>query len=368
MIDEYARNALIEEVIAFANAHGGTLIVGIRETKDKPARADDIAPLPACHDLAEIFRLQCRDIIEPQLPVLEVAGVAADDEGNGLLVVRVPRSRLAPHRHAVTKECYIRRADRTEKMTMREIQDLTLNVERGMAAIEARFEECRKIISDMEWMLPNNRSHAAWVLNVTLVPLSPIGVDRVYNAPEVRPCMYRFKDKSGDLEFFNPLFGSRAAPVLRGASIRHSDDDTNSSMSVFCDGVVNYRFRVDSVNEDDTLWVFPTWIVATIASAICNAHAFRLFAKAPTVEYGLEMLIDVRGSDVSVAGYSDRPRSYLGTLDGHTHLFPRYCVADPAKLSELIGIIERDFWDLVGRDRGAPINIDLSPVIGDDPV
>jgi predicted HTH transcriptional regulator len=70
-IGDKARNELLEEVIAFANAFGGTLILGVTETKGKPARAADINPIPRCHDLAERLRLQIRDCIDPQIPIVE---------------------------------------------------------------------------------------------------------------------------------------------------------------------------------------------------------------------------------------------------------------------------------------------------------
>src|SRR5438876_302416 len=60
-IGDRARNELIAEVIAFANAFGGTMVLGIAETDDKPARAKNPAPLPKCVELADRLRLQCRD-------------------------------------------------------------------------------------------------------------------------------------------------------------------------------------------------------------------------------------------------------------------------------------------------------------------
>jgi hypothetical protein len=38
-IEDHARNEILPEVIAFANAQGGSLILGIEETSDKPPRA-----------------------------------------------------------------------------------------------------------------------------------------------------------------------------------------------------------------------------------------------------------------------------------------------------------------------------------------
>jgi hypothetical protein len=172
-VGEFARNKLVEEVIAFANAYGGWLLVGIEETREKPARASALVPIRDCAELAERLRLMCRDCIEPTLPILEVAGVAMETDRAGVVVFHVPKSRMAPHRHTVTKECYIRRADRTEKMTMREVQDLTLQVERGLAAIERQFQKQRQQFGPHYEAYRAGSTHA-FGLRATLVPLTPI--------------------------------------------------------------------------------------------------------------------------------------------------------------------------------------------------
>src|SRR4029077_17329092 len=40
-----ARDGLLREIVAFANAQGGTLVLGIEETKEKPPRAKNIKPI-----------------------------------------------------------------------------------------------------------------------------------------------------------------------------------------------------------------------------------------------------------------------------------------------------------------------------------
>ena len=42
----YARDHLLREVIAFANAQGGTVIVGMDQIRDDPPRAAAVCPLP----------------------------------------------------------------------------------------------------------------------------------------------------------------------------------------------------------------------------------------------------------------------------------------------------------------------------------
>ena len=125
-IGDKARNELLEEVIAFANACGGCLVLGMEETPDKPPRAAKIRPVPRCVELADRLALQARDCIEPKLPVIHIRGIPTGPDGAGVVVVRVETSRLRPHRLLANKECYVRRHDRSEKMTMREIRDLTL--------------------------------------------------------------------------------------------------------------------------------------------------------------------------------------------------------------------------------------------------
>ena len=128
-IGDRAKNELLKEVVAFSNGHGGALLLGIGESATKPAVADKISPIPRCADLVERLKLVFRDRVEPQLPRIEIFAVPTEGD-SGVIVFRVGKSRLAPHRVTGTLVCPVRRADRCEEMTMREIQDMTLNVTR----------------------------------------------------------------------------------------------------------------------------------------------------------------------------------------------------------------------------------------------
>ena len=54
---------------------------------------------------------------------------------------RTGRSRLGPHRVASTLVCPVRRADRCEALSMREIQDMTLNLAHGTERLERQLRE-----------------------------------------------------------------------------------------------------------------------------------------------------------------------------------------------------------------------------------
>jgi len=142
-VGEYARNAIAEEITAFANTMGGTVCLGIAETQDHPKRADRPQPLPRVHELARRVRQAVYDVIDPPLSVLEAVGIETDGQGNGVVVLRVPPSRRRPHRHAVSKEVFYRRADESVRISMREIQELTIQAVSEAARVEKKILERR---------------------------------------------------------------------------------------------------------------------------------------------------------------------------------------------------------------------------------
>ena len=128
----YARDRLFREVIAFANAQGGTLVLGAEETREKPPRAANICPLPRIHDLATRMEDAAHACIDPVLPGLRVRGIETGSPGEGVVIFRTLASPIGPHRVASDGHAYIRRGASSVKMTMREIQDLTLDLARGV--------------------------------------------------------------------------------------------------------------------------------------------------------------------------------------------------------------------------------------------
>ena len=123
---EGARNAIAEEVVAFANTFGGVVLLGINETSDKPSRAESINSLPRVHELARSLRQPIHDVVYPPLAGLESEGIECDGAGGGVVLIRVPPSRRKPHRLNANREVYIRRMDETVKVGMRQIQELTI--------------------------------------------------------------------------------------------------------------------------------------------------------------------------------------------------------------------------------------------------
>ena len=139
-IGDRARDQILEEAVAFANAYGGALVLGIAESETSPSVAASISPIPRCAGLAERLKLVFRDCVDPEIPRIDIYAVPIQGD-DGVVIIRTGRSRMAPHRVKPTRKCPIRRADRCEEMTMREIQDLTLNLSRGLERLERRLTQ-----------------------------------------------------------------------------------------------------------------------------------------------------------------------------------------------------------------------------------
>lgn len=352
-IGDKARNEILEEVIAFANAFGGTLILGISETEDKPARAANIVPLPRCVDLADRLRMQCRDCIDPQLPTIELAGIPTQEDGSGVVVIRTPRSRMAPHRHKATLECYVRRADRSEKMTMREIQDLTLHVERGLAEIEAKFSRRANAFGLRFANFKAGNPHCFGV-RATLLPLSQLYIHRVHGNAAVVPPLERLSgsmNKSGPYELHIPVYSHTPRPIIRGTKWESGQDEFISNREVNCDGLIEYDFCIRQRGSDDRLLMFPSWLMGLVGNALCAAERFRRAAGTPHIEYGLELEIRNEGNPLPIARYGNGGyRGALGPLDQGRFLFPRYSIGQQTEFSNLASVIEADFWNAAGHD------------------
>lgn len=348
-VGDYARNQLVKEVIAFANAHGGTMIVGITETSDKPARAKVLSPLPKCHELADRLRLMVRDYIEPRLSIIDVVGVATEATGEGVVVFQIPPSRLGPHRHMQTRHCYFRRGDRSEEMTMREIQDLTLHLDRGLRERERRLAERHEMFVREHQRFMDIEDHPTVGTRVTLVPLADLYMDRVFDNDFVAPVRRQFRATQGKQDrILNMPFGGVAfRPILRGTQSSELDGRTRAIRELHCDGLVEYSLLHRL--EPPRFAFYAGWFMCLIANALTTVERFRRASGGADTEYGMELELWVRRGDVSVLGYADLASGDYGALPEGRRIFPHYSVGDSLEFSKLCAVIERDFWDYIGR-------------------
>lgn len=371
-VGEGARNEVIEEAVAFANAHGGALLVGIRESKSKPPVASEIKPVSRCVELAERFRLVFRDCVEPQIPNLEAFGVPTAGE-SGVVIIRVGRSRLAPHRVIPTRVCPVRRADRCESLTMREIRDMTLNVSRGMERFERRLaQRSERFSRELDRLVTPSDSYG---LRFTALPVGEeVQFDRVFHQQGIisdlytpwRTVIWKKSNESRRLECqpeFPPIYWR---PILRGARADiHSPADSilnTGYQELHCDGLIELGFAEFSQGS----LLDPDLPLILFANTAAWADHIRSQSSAPMVEYGLEVEIHVTGKNsVRVAKYNNSTfksmtaraedtgdyrvvDSYFPKISNVK--FPQYPLGGDETPENLVSIFRQDFLNWLGQD------------------
>ena len=358
-----AKDKLLKECVAFANAHGGVLLLGIRESTSSPPIATEILPLPRSVDLAERLKLLFRDRVEPQLPLLEILPILTDGD-RGIIFIRVGRSRQAPHRVTKTLVCPVRRSDRCEELTMREIQDMTLNVSRGLERIERKLSQRSERFQSEFSRLETPED--VFSLRFTAVPIGDeIRFERVF---QQRDIIHQFdiswctvnQSNGKDLGCptgFPPRFWR---PILRGARAEDVADILPTIhfgyKELHCDGLMELAFVSHGTYFRKELSLSSDWPVVMFANLAAWVDHIRNVAHVPTAEYAIEAEVRTLGGPINVGNNTAlfRSKSRGGNLPPGLFpklsdvKFPTYPLGNRDEIPTLIALFYRDFWNALG--------------------
>jgi hypothetical protein len=336
-IGEYAPNAIAEEIVAFANAMGGVVCIGIEETGEHPKRADKPQPLPRVHELARRLRQAVYDVINPPLSMLESVGIDLDDRGNGVVVLRVPPSRRRPHRHAVSKEVFYRRADESVRISMREIQELTIQALSENARIDAKIEMRRtQFLEETSQSLKGwHKSHEdIWGVSFQFLalPASPIDLVRVVNRPKLidLSSIVIARTGSGDKEMKWPYLPQAAwKPGLRSVSTARTSDTRRINYSLQTDGCCELSSFLKLT--EDRPEIYESWLVGAFRAVSRDGQA--------SLSAGFE------------SHYDDDGQLPLGAFR-----FPLISVGSSDEAPTLLSRFDEDIWNIAGQaGRRTPI-------------
>ena len=395
-LGDKAKIEILEKSVAFANAFGGALILGIKEDKESrngPGVANEISPIPHCAGLADRLTSVFGNCVEPHIPGLEIIPIETQDNA-GAIVIRVNRSRLAPHRVIPSLVCPIRRSDRCEKMTMREIQDLVLNLARGTEKLDTllterseRFKE--EIPEIIEWY------EGVIGIRATATPVSDeIWFDPSHKALKDELAWHSVRvqldDDSCELDGGGIKIPSMNnwRPILRGARMGEFHHDSNSTKNsyreIYCNGLVELGlvssrshslfFTTHSPSEydqspEDNGGILPAeWLITIFANLLVWIDRLRNHAGSPVAEYALELETRIYGyplprlavlkkvADVRIQRglqYEEfGNRCAFGTPMDSTR-FPRYSLGSTDEIIPILNSFELDLWNNVGlRDQG----------------
>lgn len=354
-IAPYGREKIFAEIVAFANSYGGTLIIGIEETTDKPPKAAKISPVPRCTDLAERLKDIARSIIEPPLPLVGIQGIETNGDRNGVVVFRVMSSRHAPHRLRDGMECWARHGASSVRMTMREIQELTIHKHREGSDIEQRF--ARQKVEFETWLRENATRVPPVVMGIraTAIPLSPItNVPRLHGRDDLflglRDYVMDFGE-SRKTDIITPVRGAKTRPLVRGVR-RYVVDDITYRRDLYENGTMDFQTMIVRERVGGHNRVYLSWIISIAANTVDLVDHFRSAIGIPDIEYALDLQVTGMSSEGHIPavelvgfGFGSTP---LGNFTPLPYISPRYSLGPKTEFMSLFNLIDRDLLDAVG--------------------
>lgn len=357
-IGDYARDAILSELMAFANAGGGTLVLGLHETKDEPRHAIRLEALPNCEDLVRRLLDACEDIVEPRFPVVHARAFPIDASGAGYGVIRVGKSLSGPHRLKSTREFYIRRGESSVKMDVREIKDATLELARTGDRIERAFDQRQAIVGDVFDRLaqaPSKGGPAPLVIRVSALPMTAQNIANITSRPDVwwvgrgfnmtidgqnYPCGYPARE-----------FEHRPEIRLRSFESISSREDGGSSRLLRGDGLVEFclvhpsRGPLTSGRNGNRFYV--GWVASLLVGAIAQVDQLCRLLAWDGVEFGLE--IEVRSKSPLSLSWDDHGfADWLELKSELPLLLPRYSIVQGSNYDAIVQAVIRDLFNASG--------------------
>lgn len=350
-IGDKARNEILEEVIAFANSDGGFLIIGIEETKNKPPRADRVNYLPEVNALAERIKYQIRDCVEPKIPNYSVRGIECDGKG-GFLIVRVERSYLGPHRSLPSKECYVRRNDSNDKMTMREIKDLTMTNYNYHKNLQDRFLKRKEEFNynfqfgriPYKNQFGKNEGSGRIGFRITFLPISNlVQFQNLIEAVKVTDTYSKLYLANKDFENITSKFQPNSIrPIIRG--ILCYGDELNVTINE--NGLIEYIAVVDG--KDGDLRIDAKWLIQCCYSGAMLLEKLKESNNVFDNEFAIEVELVSTPNQFTGITFFHNKYSDISIINEKSVLFPRYSYKESEDIGKLLNYINIDFTNMCG--------------------
>ena len=295
---------LLKEIVAFANAYGGRLFLGIAEQEGNPPTADQITPISDCEDKADRLRRAFGNLIDPPMLRLDLQAIETETDGSGVIVFDVPKSIRAPHMSNRDYRSYRRRRSESVPMDMRDIQDMTLRSASRFSEIEAEFGRRRREF-DVKAVAYQNETDKGYCFRLSFVPLDDVDLGDVHGIQSVRPEILNFKahyesEATSPFSVSAPGGSSETRPVVRGTRIQYyipTELDmvptweytlwSNAGMEVwYCNSIVDSQGQSKVGIERFVAW---------LSNGLRNVDRVRKQAGLPSLNYGLEAHLKIFG-------------------------------------------------------------------------
>ncbi len=260
-----ASKEFLKDITAFANAHGGTLLLGVREPSEGCSGEGQIVGIVDGDDLTKDLERLAATSVDPRIPGLLIKPVHILNR-KYVIVVYIPASLFRPHMVCFRKHrsFYVRHSESSVPMTTHEIRDTVLSSATSEArarnfAIEEEIEALTYVIGEKPAFLLQ-----AMPLLPTETPWDVLSepIEKIVRG-EGRTNKYKY-------DHFNLASTIRPTPMLNGVMGRESHENgywiTQIHRNGFVQGV--YMDIQEASNEPDKLFLHDGY--ADLFRAFCD--------------------------------------------------------------------------------------------------
>lgn len=357
-VGDHARNELLAEIVAFANAEGGTLIIGLHETKDEPRCAQRLEPLPNCRSLAKRLLDASEDIVEPRLYAIAARGLPTNENGEGYVLIRAGKSLFGPHRLTTTRDFYIRRGERTARMSALEIRDHSYSLASAGDLVRQTFGQRKEdAAKQFDRLRVDSKAGAApLLLRVSAIPLSPQYIDGLTSRPQLwwTGDAFRMKVDDNDYPCDYPAREFERRPDFRLRSFVYEDSrqDRGFSRLLTSEGVVEFTLRIPRREQERTdgsrhSRAYFSWVFGMVVGACAQVRHLQSSLAWDAIDFGLS--VSVFGCSPLGFSWNEVWLSSELTLKGDIPLYlPHYEVNAETNINDLLSSIVRDISNACG--------------------
>lgn len=364
-----ARDGLAKEIVAFANAYGGAVVVGIDETDDHPkrARGPDAVLIPRIADCAEQMQQALDSLIDPPLAILEVRGIERPGgDGGGVLVIRTGPSTRAPHGHGRPPLAYMRRGSRSEPMTMRDLQSVLFETRTRGERVAALLTDRRNALTTMVEQGPDSivledntqpflRRRVLW-FRCTLVAAENLS----QHADEITRSARLIRPHPRTVSAFGSnLFHYAWQPRLNGVENVDRSNRHFSRWFIGDQGIVDaYGLLALEAYRDHAAAFAPILFPPVALQVIGLGEVLRRAAGRPDAELALECEFISRTSATAVRGDGTAFDDGVQVPAGEVRIGP-FSLGNFEDWRTVFAEIERGIWNGLGMRVGERINFDM---------
>ncbi len=357
-IGDLARDEILAEIVAFANAGGGTLILGVHETKGEARRAERIEALPNCEQLALRLLSSAEDIVEPRLSGLAGIGLPVGDDGSGIVVMRVGPSPYGPHRLSSTREFYVRRGERSSKMTAREVRDLSLELARAGDRIEQVMHDRHILSLERFERIDRSRSPSTDVppllLRATAMPVSGRQIDAITDREDLWWIGGQFSAEENGREYRCGYpardFGGRPAVRLRALEYDNVDEGNGINRLINDKGLIEFSLihgpRQAPVGQLSIGRIYIGWMLGLFVGTINQAERLKRLLGWEAETFAIDIAAVSEGP-VQLK-WDDNWSSSSRSRNCDAMVLPRYELSPRTNLDSLVTLFVKDLWNAWG--------------------